>query len=638
MLVRRVALLLQSLICVSAAWAQFPVEKLGPGDEYERELAPRLAVPSSQATPLLAEAARRRVERDGISEPLALTTVHRKLGLLALEQKQWKLAESHLNAALQLAGKLADAPLLIDLLLTRYHARLGDDNRGGALEDAQEAWSLAKKIGDAPRQLHAGFAVTHISHKTGRIAAADPYFEEMLALPGADQLSIELSRAELALGGQPKRAAQLWQGVADRAGRQGAPAIHSRALDVLGSLAVDRSAWPEAVEFFAAAEKIVSERVRSPNLWYDYSRALSGVGDYSGARRALDIALGAVNAVADPKEAADIEDARATVLARFGEHAAAYEALRRVQKLRAQAANTGVRMQAVRMVPMNPVATVDQAAALAAARAALRDAELARTRLNQRLALIGTGGALLVAAALGLALFYKRRAARALLLAKDAAELRAERTHWQMLRYQLNPHFLHNSLASLSGLIVLDPESARRTAGRLSDFCRLALQRSTGDLRKVDEEMQLLAAFADVEQAGAGDSLRVRFSVDPAARSLGLPPLLLQPLVENALKYGEPATDGVREVVITARCTADRLLLEVANTGAWIESSKQANRPPRTGTGLGLSNVRERLGRLGAAATLETVIEPGWVRIRVTLPRWEHDRIPSDIAAVVRAV
>src|SRR5690606_17379563 len=189
---------------------------------------------------------------------------------------------------------------------------------------------------------------------------------------------------------------------------------------------------------------------------------------------------------------------------------------------------------------------------------------LAQVQLERRTAwrLAASGAA--VAAALALAYVYKRRAARALAAARDAAELRAERTHWQMLRYQINPHFLFNALTSLSGLVATDPAAARRVVGRLSEFCRLALQRTTTDLRTLEEEITLLQAFLDVEKAGIGDFLDVTFTIDPAVEQCRLPPLLLQPLVENALKYGGENRDGTMAITITARSTAPgRLRLEV---------------------------------------------------------------------------
>lgn len=633
----RLALLLIWLP-VAVASAPTRADQLGPGDEYEREIGAKLPNEITLGQPLIEEAVRRRMQRDGLAEPVARLIVQRKLAAVALEGNRYQLAEAHYNSALELATALQDANLIIDLTLGRARVRYEAGDRSGALDDARIVWDTAKRIGRAPAQLDAGFLIAEIWRVSGRPREGEVYLDEMLTLPGADRLKLELQRAQITDDTKLELVEARWREVARLAAERRELAIQARALDQLGRYAMRRSDWNAAVTAFRDSEALGSSRRRPADLWYIYSEALTKLQRPAEARAAIERGLAEVDPQTAPRIAADLEDARAALLAQVGDPAGAYAALRRAQKLREQAAVSAVRVGATRMVPQTPAANTQQAAALAAARHALRDAELESERVRSRATISVAIISVFLATALGLAYFYKRRAARALATAKDAAELRAERTHWQMLRYQLNPHFLHNSLASLSGLIVLDPESARRTAGRLSDFCRLALQKASGDLRKVEDEMQMLAAFTDVEQAGAGDSLRVRFEVDPAARHLAVPPLLLQPLVENALKYGEPAADGVREVVISARCDRDRLVLEVANTGAWIERSKPANRPPRTGTGLGLSNVRERLGRLGATASLETLTEPGWVRIRATLPRWEPDRVPAEIAAAIRSI
>ena len=333
--------------------------------------------------------------------------------------------------------------------------------------------------------------------------------------------------------------------------------------------------------------------------------------------------MAATDESAQPGWAADFENQRASILAQQGDHAAAYAALCRAETLRQAQAKANIRPTLIRMVPQTTQQESREAAELAAVRAALREAELTQSLLRQRVAFIAGAGALLLAVALGIAYSYKRKAAAALAAARDAAELRAERTHWQMLRYQLNPHFLFNALSSLSGLVATDPPAARRVIGRLSDFCRFALQRTTHDLRTVAEEIQVLDAFLDVEKAGAGGNLRTTFAIAPAVSTCLLPPLLLQPLVENALKYGGHDDTPELEVAVSARPhpAGDQLVIEIANNGTWIEPATRPRRGRASG-GIGLTNVRERLARVGAgpdALTIEATHD-GWVRVRLTLP------------------
>lgn len=602
-----------------AAVAQTKPDELGPGDEVERALYLQTReMKPVQAEPLIKEAARRRMARLGLDEPHALILVHRKLAAAARAKGEWLDAQSHLGAAQVIATALQDADLMIRFAIDRARIDLHTGDRAAATEQAQSAWELSIRAHRPAAQIEAGLLLADLCEMTGQPRNAEPYFDAMMALPVIDHLPVALRRARMTAGYDPELAEKRWGEVEALAKAQGDAAARVRATDALGGYAVRRGEWTAAVARFGAADKLAPHHDRSPNLWYDYSKALTALGDAAGARRAVDAALADIDPNVQPGTAADLEDARAKLLDQLGDPAGAYAALRRSIALRAQVANGGFAVKMARLVPPTPTADTDQAAALAAARNALREAELARTRDQRRAALwLALSGAL-VAAALALAYIYKRRAAGALAAARDAAELRAERTHWQMLRYQLNPHFLFNALASLSGLIALDPPAARRVTGRLSDFCRLALQCATGDLRTVDDEMALLAAFVDVELAGSGDGLQVDFQIEPAARAALLPPLLLQPLVENALKYGEPGADGGRRIVIAARRREDGLVLEVANTGEWIDPAQ--NRRRRVEGGVGLDNVRERLARTSPAAALTTESAAGWVRVRVVLP------------------
>jgi LytS/YehU family sensor histidine kinase len=178
------------------------------------------------------------------------------------------------------------------------------------------------------------------------------------------------------------------------------------------------------------------------------------------------------------------------------------------------------------------------------------------------------------------------------------AELRA-------LRAQINPHFLYNSLNSISALTSIDAAGARRMCMLLGDFLRRTLKMSALDRITVAEELAVVDAFIDIEQVRFGSRLGVERAVDPAAMRCRIPPLLLQPLAENAVAHGIAGLleGGTISLMITRR--DGRLILQV-------ENPRDPDVPPRAHGGHGLENVRRRLSaaypdnaRIDAVATRE---------------------------------
>jgi LytS/YehU family sensor histidine kinase len=130
--------------------------------------------------------------------------------------------------------------------------------------------------------------------------------------------------------------------------------------------------------------------------------------------------------------------------------------------------------------------------------------------------------------------------------------------------------------------------------------------------------MAALRAYLDVEKVRWGDNLQIEFAVTPAVESVRLPPFLLLPLVENAIKYGSRTSPGVLRITIRAHRDADALRIEVANTGDWVEPG--TGRPDSTR--IGLENLRQRLRRYYPDAHTFTVeTSKGWVAITVRLAR-----------------
>ena len=198
-----------------------------------------------------------------------------------------------------------------------------------------------------------------------------------------------------------------------------------------------------------------------------------------------------------------------------------------------------------------------------------------------------------------------------------AAEGQAHRARLQALRYQLNPHFLFNTLNAVSTLIVeRENDDAERMVARLSDFLRLTLECDSDVEVPLADELDFARRYLDIEQIRFGDRLTVREDVEPAALSARVPPLLLQPLVENAVRHGiMPREDG-GTLLIEARRVGERLLLRVVDDGPGPPSDAD------TDGGVGLSNTKARLESLygdGHRFTLQRADGGGCV-VRVELP------------------
>ncbi len=204
-------------------------------------------------------------------------------------------------------------------------------------------------------------------------------------------------------------------------------------------------------------------------------------------------------------------------------------------------------------------------------------------------------------------------------LAAQEARLAEEKAHLELLRYQLNPHFLLNAFTTLRGLVFSQPAAAGEMASRLASFCRLALTRSDEAGATVAEEAHLIQTYLATEQARWRDTLHCVVEVDPAVASRRLPPFLLQPLVENAVKYGgRTSPDTLHVQVRVTDDGAQGLRIEVANTGTWVEPGSEHASPESTG--IGMENLHRRLRRYYPEShQLDIQSEDGWVRVRLHL-------------------
>ena len=205
---------------------------------------------------------------------------------------------------------------------------------------------------------------------------------------------------------------------------------------------------------------------------------------------------------------------------------------------------------------------------------------------------------------------FEAEALRLEVLAKDA-QLRA-------LQAQVNPHFFFNSLNSVRALIFEDREAAAHMIDQLANLMRHALQSSQHATVPLSAELDAVRAYLAIEQIRFEDRLRVSFDIPPGIDHVRVPPMALQTLVENAVKYGvETSADGGDIRIAARRTSADdgatMLQIDVANTGALHE--------PGNSTCVGLRNARQRLQlACGEHASLELRQQAGWVYATIHLP------------------
>jgi hypothetical protein len=197
------------------------------------------------------------------------------------------------------------------------------------------------------------------------------------------------------------------------------------------------------------------------------------------------------------------------------------------------------------------------------------------------------------------------------------AELRA-------LKSQLNPHFLFNSLNSLRALIDEDAPRARETVTRLANMLRYSLQSGQLETVPFEDELRIVQDYLALEQIRHENRLQVRWEIgeDVAVSTVSVPPMLLQTLVENAVKYGIGTRREGGELVISARFEGAALRLRVVNPGELAEPASAAAAKAGSSTGVGLRNASERLRLLfGDRASLTLLAEPaGCVTADVLLP------------------
>jgi two-component sensor histidine kinase len=225
----------------------------------------------------------------------------------------------------------------------------------------------------------------------------------------------------------------------------------------------------------------------------------------------------------------------------------------------------------------------------------------------------------LLTAVLGSLVFFWAFQLNALKLDQAEAQRQAAEARLTLLQSQLEPHMLFNTLAHLRVLIKLQPDEAQGMLDQLIAYLRATLQASRATEHPLAQEFERLSDYLALMQLRMGQRLRVQLDLPAELGGIAIPPLLLQPLVENAIKHGlEPHVAG-GELSVSAVCAGGRLVLEVSDSGVGLTAASELG---GVGTGFGLSQVRERLAhRYGDTARLDLQPRPdGGSVARIEIP------------------
>lgn len=220
---------------------------------------------------------------------------------------------------------------------------------------------------------------------------------------------------------------------------------------------------------------------------------------------------------------------------------------------------------------------------------------------------------------------------------RQKVETLLARAQLDTLRLQLSPHFLFNALNSAMALIATNARAAEKMLASISEFLRMILRSSAEPKVTVARELALLHHYIEIQRVRFGDKLRVRFEVDETLPSALVPSLVLQPLVENAIRHGITPRASGGTILIRIRADGDMLRIEVEDDGVGL--SNRRVREKDRGTGLGLSNTATRLNHLyGERYVFETGMgESGGFRVHLSLPLElanEDTRFNEDLAEI----
>ena len=220
--------------------------------------------------------------------------------------------------------------------------------------------------------------------------------------------------------------------------------------------------------------------------------------------------------------------------------------------------------------------------------------------------------------------YYRRHQEEELKISNLRAELAQAQLHLteaqlQALKMQLHPHFLFNTLNSISALLYEDVDTADQMLARLGDFLRMTLENSGAQRVTLQEELEFLRCYLEIERVRFHDRLTVNMRIEPDTLDARVPNLILQPIVENAIKHGIVSRIAPGEIEISAKRVGDSLELEVKDNGPGLHRAKSGGLVKE---GLGLGNTRARLEQLyGASHHFDMTDAPeGGLRVTLDIP------------------
>lgn len=219
---------------------------------------------------------------------------------------------------------------------------------------------------------------------------------------------------------------------------------------------------------------------------------------------------------------------------------------------------------------------------------------------------------------------------------KEKAELALKNKEMELslLRSQINPHFLFNTLNSISTLISTSKEKARKVITQLSDVFRYALDSHSGDRVRLIHELDFIENYIKIQQVRFGDRLKFEMDVEPTCLSVGIPPMILQPLVENSVKYGIAPKDDGGTIHLIVQRREEGIYFEIKDDGLGINAKKVLD---GKSTGVGLKNSDKRLRSIyGKYAGLHINARKDGYTVSFILPPdgEEHVKPEAELEAV----
>jgi len=193
-----------------------------------------------------------------------------------------------------------------------------------------------------------------------------------------------------------------------------------------------------------------------------------------------------------------------------------------------------------------------------------------------------------------------------------------------MLKSQINPHFLFNSLNSISSLTITDPGKAQEMVVKLSEFLRYSVSSNINTFTTLNKEMQNIQRYLEIEKIRFGDKLLFEFNMDPECASKNIPVMILQPLFENAIKHG--VYESIDQVRVLTGCKSYGDYFEIS-----IANDFDPAAPARKGSGIGLKNIRERLRLMFRNdSLLKTSVDGNVFNVVLTIPNKPLEKRPSN--------